>query len=86
MPLNSHGQTIRTQVPLGGSELSLLNRAATSKTTQDEHSAAVELAKLESFKRIVGPTFGPEGAKLANEKRRRGFLDDEDFEDIVETQ
>jgi hypothetical protein len=52
--------------------------------TKDEREAAAELKKLEDFKGIVGHLFGPEGTILANAKRRRGFLHDEDFEDVVE--
>jgi hypothetical protein len=52
--------------------------------SKDEREALAELGKLEDFKRIVGAVFGPEGTILANAKRRRGFLHDEDFEDIVE--
>jgi hypothetical protein len=52
--------------------------------SKDEREAAAELKKLEDFKQIVGSLFGPEGTILANAKRRRGFLYDEDFEDIVE--
>ena len=62
------------------------NVRAPSQTynSKDEREAAAELKKLEDFKRIVGPLFGPEGTILANAKRRRGFLHDEDFEDVVE--
>lgn len=52
---------------------------------KDERDAAAELKRLQDFKLVIGPSFGPEGTILANEKRRRGFLDDEDFEDIVES-
>ncbi|KAF2216965.1 hypothetical protein CERZMDRAFT_119694 [Cercospora zeae-maydis SCOH1-5] len=49
-----------------------------------ERDAAAELMKLEEQKRREGVTMGLEGSRLVNEKRRRGFLDDEDFEDIIE--
>lgn len=52
--------------------------------SKDERLAAAELKKLEDQKRYEGPSMGLEGSRLVNEKRRRGFLDDEDFEDIVE--
>jgi hypothetical protein len=54
-----------------------------SYSSKDERAAVAELRKLEDFKHIVGAIFGPEGTVLANAKRRRGFLHDEDFEDIV---
>ena len=51
---------------------------------KNEQAAAEELKKLENQKRHEGPTMGLEGSRLVNEKRRRGFLDDEDFEDFIE--
>lgn len=42
-----------------------------------------ELRELEDDQRIVGPTLGRMGCVFANEARREGFLDDEDFEDEV---
>lgn len=41
------------------------------------------LKKLEEQKRIIGFTMDRMGCVLADEGRRRGFLDDEDFEDEV---
>ncbi|KAK5165416.1 uncharacterized protein LTR77_008945 [Saxophila tyrrhenica] len=43
-----------------------------------------ELKKLEEQQRIVGPIMGKMGCVLADEGRKRTFLDDEDFEDEVE--
>ncbi|KAM3424588.1 hypothetical protein BST61_g6580 [Cercospora zeina] len=59
---------------------------ALQSTSSDkvERDAAAELKKLEDQKRREGVTMGLEGTRLVNEKRRRGFLDDEDFEDIIE--
>ncbi|CAK3925025.1 hypothetical protein AC579_621 [Lecanosticta acicola] len=54
-----------------------------SGTSKEEREAAAELKKLEEQKKHEGVTMGQEGSKMANAKRRRGFLDDEDFEDIV---
>lgn len=51
---------------------------------KNAREAAAELKKLEDQKRHEGPTMGLEGSRLANDKRRRGFLDDEDFEDFIE--
>lgn len=47
--------------------------------------AREELRKLAERKKVVGPTMEREGARFANKKRRGGFLDDEDFEDVVES-
>lgn len=55
------------------------------RAVTDVRGAAAEVQKLQDFKRAIGPSLGPEGTVLANEKRRRGFLDDEDFEDVVES-
>ena len=52
--------------------------------SKEEREAAAELKKLEDQKRHQGITMGQEGSKLANAKRRRGFLDDEDFEDVID--
>jgi hypothetical protein len=41
---------------------------------------------LKERKKAVGPTLEKTGVRLANEKRRMGFLDDENFEDIVESE
>jgi len=54
--------------------------------TKDEHKAADELKELEAQKRAVGPSMDKTGVRLANKKRRVGFLDDEDFEDEVESE
>ncbi|KAL1644788.1 hypothetical protein SLS58_004253 [Diplodia intermedia] len=39
--------------------------------------------EMERKKKLVGPGLDRGGARLANEKRRMGFIDDEDFEEIV---
>lgn len=49
-----------------------------------ERDAGAELQKLAEHKRIVGPTMDRQGCVLASEERRRTFLGDEDFEDVVE--
>lgn len=51
--------------------------------SKEEVEAKEELKKLENQKRAEGVSMGQEGCRLVNEKRRRGFLDDEDFEDLV---
>ncbi|CAK1358062.1 unnamed protein product [Cercospora beticola] len=56
----------------------------TMSLDKNEREAATELKKLEDQKRREGVTMGLEGSRLVNAKRRRGFLDDEDFEDVIE--
>ena len=51
--------------------------------TKEERKAAAELEALEQRKKAVGPVMERLGVRLANRKRRGGFLDDEDFEDEV---
>ena len=55
-------------------------------SSKDERIAQQELQKLKERKMAVGPTMEKTGVRLANEKRRMGFLDDENFEDIVESE
>ena len=54
--------------------------------TAEERKAAAEIEKLERRKREVGVLMEKGGATWANAKRRRGFLDDEEFEDEVESE
>lgn len=54
--------------------------------SKDERGAQAELQKLKERKIAVGPTMEKMGVRLANDKRRMGFLDDEKFEDIVESE
>ncbi|KAI7006571.1 hypothetical protein KC362_g18180, partial [Hortaea werneckii] len=54
--------------------------------TKDERKAAAELEELEQQKVAVGPSMDRTGVRMANSKRRKGFLDDEDFEDEVESE
>jgi hypothetical protein len=54
--------------------------------TKDERKARQELQELKERKKAVVPTLEKTGVRLANEKRRMGFLDDENFEDIVESE
>ncbi|KAI7376680.1 hypothetical protein KC336_g19715, partial [Hortaea werneckii] len=54
--------------------------------TKDERKAAAELEELEQQKIAVGPSMDRTGVRMANSKRRKGFLDDEDFEDEVESE
>lgn len=42
------------------------------------------LKQLEEQKRVVGVVLDRMGCVLADEERRKGFLDDEDFEDVIE--
>ncbi|KAF2162715.1 hypothetical protein M409DRAFT_68986 [Zasmidium cellare ATCC 36951] len=51
--------------------------------TKEQREAAAELQKLRDQKLREGVIMGREGSRLANDKRRRGFLDDEDFEDVI---
>jgi hypothetical protein len=48
--------------------------------------AQEELQKLKERKKTVGPTLEKTGVRLANQKRRMGFLDDENFEEVVESE
>lgn len=54
--------------------------------SKDERNAQQELQELKERKKAVGPSLEKTGVRLANEKRRMGFLDDENFEDIVESE
>lgn len=71
-----------------GAERRLTSREAlglqSTGLDKNEREAAAELKKLKDQKRHEGVTMGLEGSRLANAKRRRGFLDDEDFEDFIE--
>jgi len=51
--------------------------------SKDERTAAAELEKLTQRQRDVGLTLGKGGVRFANAKRRMGFVDDEEFEDVV---
>ncbi|EME41010.1 hypothetical protein DOTSEDRAFT_74527 [Dothistroma septosporum NZE10] len=51
--------------------------------SKEEVEAREELKRLITQKRAEGVSMGQEGCQLVNAKRRRGFLDDEDFEDFV---
>lgn len=53
---------------------------------KDERVGFAELQKLKERKKAVGPTMEKTGVRLANSKRRMGFLDDENFEDFVESE
>lgn len=53
---------------------------------KDERKAQQELQQLKERKKAVGLSLEKTGVRLANEKRRMGFLDDENFEDIVESE
>jgi hypothetical protein len=55
-------------------------------SSKDERKAQQELQQLKERKKVIGPTLEKTGVRLANEKRRMGFLDDENFEDIVESE
>lgn len=43
------------------------------------------LQQMEEKKRVVGPCLTKAGSRLATEERRRNFLDDEDFYEVVES-
>lgn len=55
-------------------------------SSKDERVARAELQKLKDRKKAVGPSLEKTGVRLANDKRRMGFLDDENFEDVVESE
>ena len=59
---------------------------APAGSSKDERNAQRELQELKERKKMVGPSLEKTGVRLANEKRRMGFLDDENFEDIVESE
>ncbi|TKA60095.1 hypothetical protein B0A55_12444 [Friedmanniomyces simplex] len=54
--------------------------------TKDERKAASALEELEKHKKAVGVVMEGTGARFAGKKRRQGFLDDERFEDEVESE
>ncbi|KAK4574566.1 hypothetical protein LTR86_001407 [Recurvomyces mirabilis] len=62
-----------------------LNRAGPS-LSRDDKKAKAELDGLVRHKRVVGVVLEKGGSTFANAKRRAGFLDDEDFEDEVESE
>lgn len=51
--------------------------------SKDERVAAAELEKLKHRQRDVGLSLVKGGVRFANEKRRMGFVDDEQFEEVV---
>ncbi|EKG19423.1 Zinc finger C2H2-type protein [Macrophomina phaseolina MS6] len=53
------------------------------KEKSENQKAQEAQAGLEQKKRLIGPGLDRGGVRLANEKRRMGFLDDEDFEEVV---
>lgn len=55
-------------------------------SSKERREAQKELQELKARKKAVGPSMEKTGVRLANEKRRMGFLDDENFEDIVESE
>lgn len=52
--------------------------------SKEIREAEAQLEKLRAKQQRQGVTMGREGSRLVNEKRRRGFIDDEDFEDFIE--
>ena len=52
--------------------------------SKDERVAAAELEKLRQRQRDVGFSLVKGGVRFANGKRRMGFVDDEDFEEVVD--
>lgn len=52
--------------------------------SKEEAEASEELMKLKVQKQLEGGILGREGGRLCNEKRRRGFLDGEEFWDLGE--
>lgn len=52
--------------------------------SREELEASAELQRLQQRKREEGVLMGRESSGLCCEKRRRGFLDGEDFWDIVD--
>lgn len=55
------------------------------QSSQEGRKAAQALEGLEKQQKAVGVLMEKGGATMANRKRRRGFLDDEDFEDERES-
>ncbi|KAB2577389.1 hypothetical protein DBV05_g3883 [Lasiodiplodia theobromae] len=58
-------------------------RPGRPKIKTDEERALDFQAALERKKKLVGPGLDRGGARLPNQKRRMGFIDDEDFEEVV---
>ena len=87
---DAHGRSVTPMiVPLSERDPSDVQKGPQAKkffsgpSTKPTEAANKELNKLRDQKIAEGPTMGREGSRLANEKRRRGFLDDEDFEDVI---
>lgn len=51
-----------------------------------QKKAAAELNELEDHKKRVGVVMEKTGSRFVTDKRRRGFLDDEDFEDEIQSE
>ncbi|OQO00245.1 hypothetical protein B0A48_14032 [Cryoendolithus antarcticus] len=78
---DSHGRSITPIIqPFSAVNLTPATSIDTSGLNEQARDA---VRRLEARKRIVGPTMGQLGCKFVNQKRRLGFLDDEDFEDEV---
>ncbi|OQO09364.1 hypothetical protein B0A48_04762 [Cryoendolithus antarcticus] len=78
---DSHGRSITPIIqPFSAVNLKPSSAIDTSGLNKEARDA---VRRLEARKRIVGATMGQLGCKFVNQKRRLGFLDDEDFEDEV---
>jgi hypothetical protein len=75
-----------TKVTLAENVIHTHDNGLAGATSKDEQIAQQELQKLKERKLAVGPSMEKTGVRLANEKRRMGFLDDENFEEIVESE
>lgn len=89
---DSRGRRVTPLIPTPSKEALELASAAAApvprgpgrpKLKTDEQKAKEAQAELEKKNRLVGPGIDRGGARLANDKRRMGFIDDEDFEDVV---
>ncbi|KAK6431387.1 hypothetical protein LTR95_012451 [Oleoguttula sp. CCFEE 5521] len=78
---DSHGRSITPIIqPFSAVKLAPATAVDTSGLNKEARDA---VRRLEARKRIVSITMGQLGCKFVNQKRRLGFLDDEDFEDEV---
>ena len=70
--------------PQVGNDPHSLVKKGPGRPKKSERDTAVEVQKaIEKKKREIGPGIDRGGATLANPKRRTGFVDDEDFEEII---
>jgi len=77
---DSHGRRVTPRVPLSAEQARIPGRA---KRTAEEEAQEVQRS-VEKKRRQIGPGVDRGGARLANEKRRQGFIDDDDTAEVIE--